>query len=61
MAKKKDKATEKVTEEFIGLNKRIEAQANTITSLQTQIDNLHHQATGYDAVIDFLWHKLQER
>ncbi len=57
----KDKVTEKFNKEFVDLNKRLEYQAMTIDNLQTMIDNLHHQAKGYDAVIDFLWHKLQER
>ena len=29
-----------------------------VRRLQAEVDNLHHQATGYDAVISYLEHKL---
>lgn len=57
MSKEKDKAAK----ELIRLHEIIERQTKTILSLEAEIANLHHQATGYDSVVDFLWHKLQER
>ena len=57
----KDKSTDKAAKEIIRLHEITERQHQQIILLQKEIDNLHHQATGYDAVLDFLWHKLQER
>jgi len=57
MAKEKDKSSK----ELIRLHEIIEKQITHIISLKAEIANLRHQATGYDSVVDFLWHKLQER
>jgi predicted nucleic acid-binding Zn-ribbon protein len=54
-------AKDKVEREMTRLHEIIEQQTKTILSLEAEIANLHHQVTGYDSVIDFLWHKLQER
>jgi hypothetical protein len=46
-------------EEFSAfLTEQIKVLANHVDRLQVEIDNLHHQATGYDAVISYLEHKL---
>ena len=57
----KDKSTDKAAKEIIRLHEIIERQHQKIILLQEEVDNLRHQSIGYDAVLDFLWHKLQER
>lgn len=55
------KSNDKAAKEMIRLHEIIENQQRQIILLKEKVDNLHHQATGYDAVVDFLWHKLRER
>lgn len=57
MAKNPNKAAE----EMMRLHDIIEQQSNKIHAQEIQITNLHHQITGYEAVISFLDHKLGER
>lgn len=57
----KDKKIDKAAKEIIRLHEIIEAQKREMGNMMDELENLHHQATGYDAVVDFLWHKLQER
>jgi hypothetical protein len=46
-------------EEFINyLTEEIRVLATEVGRLQAEVDNLQHQATGYDAVISYLEHKL---
>lgn len=40
------------------LTEQIKDLVNHVERLQAEIDNLHHQVTGYDAVISYLEHKL---
>jgi len=40
------------------LTEQIRTLLAEIGRLQAEVDNLHHQATGYDAVISYLEHKL---
>lgn len=47
--------------EMMRLHGIIDSQQKQILNLQAEVDNLRHQAVGYDAALDFLWHKLQER
>jgi uncharacterized small protein (DUF1192 family) len=44
-----------ITNDFEARINRLNAD---IRRLQAEIDNLHHQAVGYDAVISYLEHKL---
>jgi len=58
---KKNPQENKMADELVRLHGIIEIQKKQIFLSEEAIDNLHHQATGYDAVLDFLWHKVQER
>ncbi len=40
------------------LTEQIRILVADVERLQAEINNLHHQATGYDAVISYLEHKL---
>ena len=42
------------------MRQTIHAQGLKISQLEVQIANLHHQITGYEAVISFLEHKLEK-
>lgn len=55
------KVTEVAADEIVRLHEIIERQANRIAELQLQVDNLHHQATGYESVISYLEHKMGGR
>lgn len=55
------KVKEVAADEIVRLHEIIERQANRIADLQIQIDNLHHQATGYESVISYLEHKMGGR
>ena len=46
-------------QEFIDyLTQETKLLAADVRRLQAEVDNLQHQATGYDAVISYLEHKL---
>ena len=55
------KSTDKAAKEIIRLHEVIEHQKREIRRLAAELENMNYQATGYEAVVDFLWHKLQER
>jgi hypothetical protein len=55
------KFKEVAADEIVRLHEIIERQANRIAELQVQVDNLHHQATGYESVISYLEHKMGGR
>lgn len=40
------------------LREQLRTLVAEVARLQAEIDNLQHQATGYDAVISYLEHKL---
>ena len=42
------------------MRQTIQTQGIRISELEIQIANLHHQITGYEAVISFLEHKLEK-
>jgi len=42
------------------MRQTIQTQGIRISQLEVQIANLHHQITGYEAVISFLEHKLEK-
>jgi hypothetical protein len=53
--KKKEPTQQDLTNHLI---EQVRALVAEVGRLQAEIDNLHHQATGYDAVISYLEHKL---
>lgn len=57
MAKKPVDNSKANAKELERLQEIVEWQNNMIERQRVQIENLHHQAIGYDAVIDFLWTK----
>jgi hypothetical protein len=61
MAKKSVSKEQAVEDELNRLTVVIMKQKEFMEKQRIQIENLHHQAIGYDAVLDFLWTKLESR